>query len=63
MEEQKYPCHTDVLSDSEVSKSKSWNITSFRKTTLLPITRYHVRFYANNYLEYLPIVSTALKLG
>ena len=26
----------------------------------LPITRYQVRFYANNYFEYLPIVSTAL---
>ena len=27
----------------------------------LPITRYQVRFYANNYFEYLPIVSTAFK--
>ena len=46
----------------EVSKSNSWKITSFSKTTLLqrepfltmfyteqlPITRYQVRFYANN---------------
>ena len=27
----------------------------------LPITRYQVRFYANNYSEQLPIVSTAFK--
>ena len=27
----------------------------------LPITRYQVRFYANNYFEELPIVSTAFK--
>ena len=28
----------------------------------LPITRYQERFYANNYFELLPIVSTALKV-
>ena len=28
----------------------------------LPITRYQVRFYANNYFEYLPIVSTVFNL-
>ena len=52
-------------SKSEVSKSNSWKITSFSKTTLLqretfhnllnyqplPITCYRVRFYANNYFE------------
>ena len=27
----------------------------------LPITHCQVRFYANNYFEYLPIVSTAFK--
>ena len=27
----------------------------------LPITRYQVRFYADNYFEQLPIVSTAFK--
>ena len=27
----------------------------------LPITRYQVRFYAKNYFEQLPIVSTAFK--
>ena len=27
----------------------------------LPITRYQVRFYAYNYFEYLPIMSTAFK--
>ena len=27
----------------------------------LPITRYQVRFYDNNYFEYLPKVSTAFK--
>ena len=27
----------------------------------LPITRHQKRFYANNYFEYLPIVSTAFK--
>ena len=27
----------------------------------LPITRHQVRFFANNYFEYLPIVSTAFK--
>ena len=27
----------------------------------LPITRYQVRFYTNNYFEYLPIASSALK--
>ena len=51
---------------SEVSKSNSWKITSFSKTTPLQrepfltifytinelsITRYHVMFYANNYFE------------
>ena len=43
-------------SNSEISKSNSWKITSFSKTTLLhyvlyyqqlPITCYQVRFYAN----------------
>ena len=29
----------------------------------LPITRYQVRFYANNYFESLPIVSTAFKVN
>ena len=50
-------------SKSEVSKSNSWKITSFSKTSegavshnvlyyqQLPITRYQVRFYANNYFE------------
>ena len=53
-------------SKSEVSKSNSWKITSFSKTTShqrepfltmfytyqpLPITRYQVRFYADNYFE------------
>ena len=52
-------------SKSEVSKSNSRKITSFLKTTSLqrapshnvlyyqplPITRYQVRFYANNYFE------------
>ena len=28
----------------------------------LPITRYQVRFYANNYFELLPIVSTAFNI-
>ena len=52
--------------NSEVSKSNSWKITSFLKNYVtsegaishnvlyyqqLPITRYKVRFYANNYLE------------
>ena len=50
---------------SEVLKSNSWKVTSFSKTTLLQseqshnvlyhqklsITRYQVRFYANNYFE------------
>ena len=27
----------------------------------LPITLYQLRFYANNYFEYLPIVSTSFK--
>ena len=60
----------------EVLNLRSRNqIASFSKTTLLqrgpfltiytinlfPITRYHKRFYANNYFEFLPIVSTAFK--
>ena len=61
-------------SKSEVSKSIFLKIASFLKTTSegavshsvlyhqqLPITRCQVRFYANNYFEYLPIVSTAFK--
>ena len=48
----------------EVSKSNSWKITSFTKTTSegavshnvlyyqpLPKCRYQVRFYANNYFD------------
>ena len=62
-------------SKSEVSKSKSWKITLFSKTSEgaffhnvlyyqpLPTTRYQVRFYANNYFEQLPTVSTAFKLN
>ena len=60
-------------SNSEVSKSNSWEITSFSKTTvfqrepflklfytiILPITCYQLRFYVNKYFEYLPTVSTA----
>ena len=53
-------------SKSEVWKSNSWQITSSSKTTFIsdgavslnvlyyqsfPITRYQVRFYANNYVE------------
>ena len=58
-------------SKSEVSKSNSWIITSVSEGAVshnvlyyhpLPITRYQVRFYANNYFEYLPIVSTALNV-
>ena len=52
--------------NSEVSKSNLWKTTSFLKTTItsegavshnvlyyqpLPITRYQVRFCANNYFE------------
>ena len=64
-------------SKSDVSKSNSWKITSswklryFRGSRYLQcfilsnqpllITRYHVRFYANNYFEKLPIMSTAFK--
>ena len=58
---------------SEVSKSNSWKIISFSKTTSLQrkpflTTFYYInlsplpsKFYANNYFEYLPIVSTAFK--
>ena len=60
---------------SEVSKS-TWKITFFLEKYAtsegavphnvlyyqpLPITRYQVRFYANNYFEQLPIVSIAFK--
>ena len=58
-------------SKSEVSKSNSWEITSFSKTTLLQrepcqqlsITRYLIRCYANKYLEYFTNLSGALKNG
>ena len=36
----------------------SYNVLYYQP---LPITHYQVRFYANNYFEYLPIVSTAFK--
>ena len=63
-------------SKSELLKSNSWKIPSFSKTMALqrelfltmfytyqplPITRHQERFNANNYFEYLPIVSTAFK--
>ena len=63
-------------SKSEVSKSNLWKITSFSNNNgtsegvishnvlynqPLPITRHQVRFYADHYFEYLPIVSTAFK--
>ena len=63
-------------SKSEVSKSNSWKNTSFSKTTSLqrepfltmfytvnlsPIPRYQVKFYANNCINWIPIVSTAIK--
>ena len=63
-------------SNTEVSKSNAWKITSFAKTTSegavthnglhyqqLPNARYQVRFYANNYFEKLPRVSTAFKVS
>ena len=62
-------------SKAELSKSNSWKTTSFSKTTLLqepfltivlyyqplPITHYQMRYYANNFLEQLPTVSTDFK--
>ena len=53
----------ETSTNSEVSKSNSWKITSFSNTSEgavshnvltyqpLPITRYQVRFYANNFFE------------
>ena len=64
----------ETSSNSEVSKSNSWKITSLSKTTVLRGSRfsqcfilstalhcllYQVRFYAKKYFELLPIVSTA----
>ena len=80
----KKPCHMKwcfqmldfgtSTSNSEVSKSNSWKVTSFSKTTLLhrepfdticytinSIAYYQVSLYANNYFEYLPIVFYAFK--
>ena len=37
----------------------SHNVLSYQQ---LPITRYQVRFYVNNYFEYVPIVSTAFQI-
>ena len=60
-------------SKSEVLKSSSWKILENYITSEgaishnvlyhqpLPITRHQVKFYANNYFESLPIVSTAFK--
>ena len=60
-------------SKSEVSKSNSWKMTSFSKTIILqrklfltmfytinssPLLVTNYIFYANNYFEWLPIVST-----
>jgi hypothetical protein len=57
----------------EVSKSNLLKITSYVTSEgavshnvlyhqPLPITRYQVRFYVNNYFEYVPIVSTAFQI-
>ena len=66
-----------VTSNSKTEVSNSWKITSFPKTTSLqrkavshrvlyyqpsPFTHDKVRFYANNCVEYLPIVFTAFKV-
>ena len=37
----------------------SHNVLNYQQ---LPITRYQVRFYVNNYFEYVPIVSTAFQI-
>ena len=62
----------------EVSKSNSWKITSFSKTTSLqrepfltmfytinlsPLLFYKERVYANTYFVKLPIVFTAFKVA
>ena len=60
----------------EVSKSSLWIITLEEYSASegavshnvlyyqpLPISRYRVRFYANNYFEYIPMVSTAFKVN
>ena len=42
--------------------SQCFILSHYYKATRLPITRYQVRFHADNYFEYLPIVSTAFNL-